>query len=278
MIELGNWNTLAITRFTDHGAYLDGGEVGELLMPKSYVSERMHVGDSVRVFVYLDQSERLVGTLERPLAVVGDFAGLRVAWTNEYGAFLDWGVMKNLFVPFREQRSKMRRGEIRVVRIYIDESTHRIVASEKTERWLTPAPTDRYARGTAVELLVQSQTPLGYKVIVDNAHAGLVYANTIFGRPPRIGDSLRGTVVSLRPDGRLDISLDRIGTARFRDFADTLLDELRQSGGTLPFSDNSTPEAIAAHFAVSKKTFKRAVGTLYKKGLITLGDGSIALK
>lgn len=277
MIELGNWNDLVVTRFSDHGAYLDGGDVGEILMPQNYVDERLKEGDKVHVFVYLDQSERLVATLEHPRAVVGDFAALRVAWTNEYGAFLDWGVMKDLFVPFREQKSEMRRGETRVVRLYIDESTRRIVASEKVERWLTPATPDRYARGTSVELLVQGKSPLGYKVIVDNAHAGLVYDDTIFGNSPRIGDSLRGTVVSLRPDGRLDISLDRLGTARFRDFADVLLDELRLSDGALPFSDNSTPEEIAARFAVSKKTFKRAVGTLYKKRLITISDAGITL-
>lgn len=276
MIQLGNWNELTITRFTDHGAYLDGGDLGEILMPKAYVERAMHPGDTVRVFVYLDQSERLVGTREHPLAKVGDFAYLRVAWTNEYGAFLDWGLMKDLFVPFREQKTKMRRGESHVVYIYVDAASHRIVATAKVERYLSPAD-DSYTRGRDVEILVQSITPLGFKVIVDNAHPGLVYANQIFGDKPRLGDSLRGTVVSRRPDGKLDISLDRLGKERFRDFADVLLDELRSAEGFLPFTDNASPEAIAERFAVSKKTFKRAIGTLYKAHRITLAPDGIRL-
>lgn len=277
MLKLGNWNELVIVRFTDHGAYLDGGDVGEVLMPKSYVLREMHPGDRVRVFVYLDQSERLVATTEQPRAVVGQFACLRVSWVNEYGAFLDWGLMKDLFVPFREQKTKMEQGRSYVVYIYIDESTRRIVGTAKVDRYLTPASSADYYRGKDVELLVQGRTPLGFKVIVDNAHAGLVYDNQIYGQTPRMGDTLRGTVVTLRPDGKLDISLERIGKSRFRDFADVLLDELEANGGALPYTDHSTPEEIANRFSVSKKTFKRAVGTLYSKHRITLGENEIKL-
>jgi hypothetical protein len=277
MIQLGDWNELTITRFTDHGAYLDGGDLGEILLPKAYVERTMHPGDTVRVFVYLDQSERLVGTREHPLARVGEFAYLRVAWTNEYGAFLDWGLMKDLFVPFREQKTKMRRGASYVVYIYVDAASRRIVATSKVERYLTPAAADSYTRGQEVEVLVQSTTPLGFKVIVDGAHPGLIYANQVFGEQPRLGDSLRGTVVSLRPDGKLDISLERLGTQRFRDFADTLLDELRAADGFLPFTDASSPEAIAERFSVSKKTFKRALGTLYKAQKIMLHPDGIRI-
>ena len=277
MLKLGNWNELVIVRFTDHGAYLDGGDVGEVLMPKSYVLREMHPGDRVRVFVYLDQSERLVATTEQPRAVVGQFACLRVSWVNEYGAFLDWGLMKDLFVPFREQKTKMEQGRSYVVYIYIDESTRRIVGTAKVDRYLTPASSADYYRGKDVELLVQGRTPLGFKVIVDNAHAGLVYDNQIYGQTPRMGDTLRGTVVTLRPDGKLDISLERIGKRRFRDFADVLLDELEANGGTLPYTDGSTPVVIAYRFSVSKKTFKRAVGTLYSKHRISLGENEIKL-
>ena len=171
MLKLGNWNELVIVRFTDHGAYLDGGDVGEVLMPKSY-----------------DQSERLVATTEQPRAVVGQFACLRVSWVNEYGAFLDWGLMKDLFVPFREQKTKMEQGRSYVVYIYIDESTRRIVGTAKVDRYLTPASSADYYRGKDVELLVQGRTPLGFKVIVDNAHAGLVYDNQIYGQTPRMGE------------------------------------------------------------------------------------------
>ena len=272
MLNLGNWNELTIVRFTDHGAYLDGGELGEILMPKAYVRREMKPGTVVRVFVYLDQSERLVGTTETPLATVGQFACLRVAWVNQYGAFLHWGVMKDLFVPFSEQRAKMEQGRAYVVYVHIDEATRRIVGSAKTDRWLTPAPRHDYFRGKEVDLLVSGRSPLGLKVIVDNAHAGLIYADQIFGPEPHLGDRLKGTVVTVRPDGKLDISLGSIGKSRFRDFADVLLEALQAAGGSLPYSDNSSPEEIADRFGVSKKTFKRALGTLYRAGRVSLQE------
>ena len=276
MLKLGDWNELKITRFTEHGAYLDGGAVGELLMPQSYVSPGLCEGDTVRVFVYLDQQERLVGTTETPLAKVGDFAYLRVAWVNQYGAFLDWGLMKDLFVPFREQKQRMERGKSYVVYVYEDLETRRIVATAKVEQWLRPAPAGSYRRGSEVDVLIQHKTPLGFKVIVDNAYAGMVYDNQVF-ESLHTGDRAHGTVVALRPDGRIDVSLQRLGADRFRDFASRLMDELQQAGGELPFSDESSPEAIAGRFGVSKKTFKRALGTLYRQRLVQLDKGKIFL-
>lgn len=278
MIKLGDYNQLRITRFTDHGAYLDGGEVGEILMPKAYVEDSMHPGDEVDVFVYLDQSERLVGTLETPLARVGDFAFLRVAWVNEYGAFLDWGLMKDLFVPFREQKMRMVKGRGYLVHIHIDPETHRIVASAKVERYLKPAGEGDLSRGDEVECIVQQPTPLGFKVIVNNAYAGLIYADQLYGAELHTGDVVNATVVNVRPDGRIDLSLQSLGPKRFRDFAAELLEELHAAGGTLPFSDSSTPEAIQERFGVSKKTFKRALGTLLKGQKIALFSDKIAEK
>lgn len=277
MIKLGDYNTLRITRFTDHGAYLDGGDLGEILMPKAYVKREMRPGTEVNVFVYLDQSERLVGTLETPLARVGDFAFLQVAWVNEYGAFLDWGLMKDLFVPFREQKMPMQQGRSYLVYIYIDEETQRIVATAKVERHLQLARTSDYHRGQEVEIMVQQKTPLGFKVIADNRCAGLIYDNQIFEAEPHAGDVLSATVVNVRPDGKLDLSLQRIGKGRFRDFADQLLDELREAGGFLPFTDHSDPDDIQERFGVSKKTFKRAVGTLYKNRKILITEGGISV-
>lgn len=279
-IRLGDYNTLRITRFTDHGAYLDGGDLGEILMPKAYVRREMRPGDEVDVFVYLDQSERLVGTLETPLARVGDFAFLQVAWVNEFGAFLDWGLMKDLFVPFREQKMPMMQGRSYLVHIHIDEETQRIVASAKVERYLQPATPLEYHRGQELEVIVQQKTPLGFKVIADNRCAGLIYDDQIFQTdPPHAGDVLTATVVKVRADGKLDLSIQRIGKGRFRDFADQLLEELKNTeGGILPFSDASSPEDLRERFGVSKKTFKRAVGTLYKQGLIELRDNEIKLK
>lgn len=274
MIQLGKWNRLRIVRFTDHGAYLDG-HLDEILMPRAYVTEEMRPDDEVDVFVYLDQDERLVATTETPLAEVGQFAFLRVAWVNEFGAFLDWGLMKDLFVPFSQQKRKMEIGEEYLVYVYVDDETQRIVASAKVERFLLPAGT-AYYRDREVEVLVQHKTPLGFKVIVDNAHAGLIYDNQIYGMP-HSGDRLKGYVVTCREDGRLDISLQKLGKGRFRDFSEQLLDELASAGGFLPFGDHSSPEEIAERFGVSKKTFKRAVGTLYRDCRLRLEDDGIRL-
>lgn len=275
MISLGNWNEMTIVRFTDHGAYLDGGDAGEILMPRAYVRPEMRPGDTVTVFVYLDQQERAVATTETPLARVGDFACLRVNWTNRYGAFLDWGLMKDLFVPFAEQREPMQRGRSYIIYVRLDERTRRIVGTARVDRYLRPAPAD-YARGREVRLLVWQRTPLGYKVIVDGAYAGLVYADSLY-EDVHVGQELVGTVVTRRDDGKLDIAPGHIGPDRFRDFADALLDELQAAGGELPFTDDSPADAIRARFGVSKKTFKRALGTLYKQRLVSLDEGKIKL-
>ena len=276
MIRLGDWNELKVTRFSDHGAYLDGGSVGEILMPNAYVQQDLQVGDVVKVFVYLDQAERLVGTTEQPLARVGDFAYLRVAWVNEYGAFLHWGLMKDLFVPFREQKMRMEKDRSYIVYVYIDPESRRIVGSAKVEKWLEEARKKDYYRGRAVDLLVQQKTDLGFKVIVDNAHSGLLYDNQLYSEL-HTGDRLQGVVVNVRPDGKLDVSAQSIGKSRFRDFAEVLVEELEQAGGQLPFTDKSASEEIAARFGVSKKTFKQAVGTLYKAWRIVLTDEGICL-
>lgn len=278
MIKIGDYNTLRITRFTDHGAYLDGGDVGEILMPKAYVRREMRPGDEVDVFVYLDQSERLVGTFETPLARVGDFAFLRVAWTNEFGAFLDWGLIKDLFVPFREQKMRMEQGRSYLVHIHIDEDTQRIVGSAKVERYLQPAKSSQYHRGQELEVIVQQKTPLGFKVIADNRCAGMIYDNQIFEAEPHAGEVRSATVVNVRPDGKLDLSLQRIGKNRFRDFATQLEEELINAGGELPYGDDSTPEEIMERFGVSKKTFKRAVGNLYKAQKLAISSRKIVLK
>lgn len=275
MISLGNWNDLTIVRFTDHGAYLDGGDAGEILMPRAYVRPEMRPGDTVTVFVYNDQSGRPVATTETPLARVGDFACLSVSWTNRYGAFLDWGLMKDLFVPFAEQTVPMERGRSYIIYVRLDERTGRIVGTARIDRYLRPAP-ESYARGREVRLLVWQRTPLGYKVIVDGAHPGLVYADSLY-EDVRVGQELVGTVVTRRDDGKLDIAPGHIGPDRFRDFADTLLDELQAAGGELPFTDDSPADAIRARFGVSKKTFKRALGTLYKQRLVRLDEGKIVL-
>lgn len=284
MIKLGQYNHLTIIRFTDHGAYVDGGEIGEILLPKAYVKDEMHPGDEVDVFVYLDQQERLVATMEEPFAQVGDFAYLEVSWVNQYGAFLDWGLMKDLFVPFSEQKKTMEQGNSYIIYIYVDDATKRIVGTAKVNRYIQPAPHKDYYRGKTVDLLVWQKTEYGLKVIVDNKYSGLIYNDELqtycsgqHHDVPRTGDRLQGTVVTVRDDGRLDISLQKIGKGRFRDFADELLEELEAAGGFLAYTDKSSSEAIAERFGVSKKTFKRAVGTLYKARKISLKEDGISI-
>lgn len=277
MIQLGKFNHLTIVRFTDHGAYVDGGEIGEILLPKVYVKDEMRPGDELDLFVYLDQQERLVATMEQPLAQVGDFAYLEVSWVNQYGAFLDWGLMKDLFVPFSEQKRTMEQGNSYIIYIYVDDATKRIVGTAKIDRYLIPASRHDYYRGKTVDLLVWQKSDLGLKVIVDNHYAGIIYNDELYGQAPRTGDRLQGTVVTVRDDGRLDVSIQKIGKGRFRDFADQLLEELEEAGGFLAYTDKSDPDDIVQRFGVSKKTFKRAVGTLYKARKITLKTDGIAL-
>ncbi len=275
-LNLGRWNDLPIVRFTEHGAYLDAGVTGEILMPRAYVTREMRPGDIVHVFVYLDQQERLVATTEKPLAQVGEFAFLRVSWVNRYGAFLDWGLMKDLFVPFSEQKTKMVQGRSYLVFIYIDRETRRIVGSAKVEHFIDPSQPG-YEREQEVDVIVWQRTPLGYKVIVDNRYAGLIYEDQTYHAELRIGDRMRGYIMKEHPDGKLDISLQRLGKERFLDFSQVLMQRLEEAGGFLPYTDKSDAEDIAETFGVSKKTFKRAVGTLYKQRLILLGDDGITL-
>lgn len=265
-IKLGDYNTLTITKSVDFGLYLDGGDEGEILLPSRYVPDNVAVGDQLEVFIYLDQDERPVATTEKPLAKVGDFAWLECAWTNQYGAFLSWGLMKDLFCPFREQKKRMQRGEHYIVHVHVDEESYRIAASAKVERYLdTTQPP--YHKGDAVEMLVWQKTDLGFKVIVDNRFAGLIYKDQIF-QQVHTGDRLTGYVDQVRPDGKIDLRLQATGRQLTEDFAETLLLYLQEHDGYCDLGDKSEAEDIKRRFQVSKKTFKRAVGDLYKRRLI----------
>ena len=286
-IKLGDYNRLKVvkmaTRDNPHayggkenfGLFLDGGDEGEILMPQKYVPEGAKVGDEVECFVYLDQDERLVATTEKPLAKVGEFAWLKCVWVNEFGAFLDWGLMKNVFCPFREQKRKMEIGSSYMVYIYVDEESYRIVASAKVERFLSQSVAD-YRHGQPVDLLVWQKSPLGFKVIVDNQYSGLIYDDQIF-QSVHSGDRLKGYIQQVRPDGKIDVSLQPTGRRQTRDFADTLLQWLEDHGGHCPLGDKSDPEDIKRTFQVSKKVFKKAVGDLYKRRIITISDEGLDL-
>lgn len=273
-LRLGRFNRLTVDHLSEHGAYLSGGPE-DILLPNRYMPEGLQVGDEIDVFVYLDHEERLIATTETPKAQVGDFAWLQVAWVNNYGAFLDWGLMKDLFVPFREQKMKMQKGKSYLVHLHIDEETYRIVASAKVERYLDSC-FPPYHGGDEVEILIWQKTDLGFKAIIDNRFAGLLYDDEIF-RPLHSGDRLTAYVKQVRPDGKIDLSLQKKGQKAVVDFSDTLLNHLRLNGGRTTLGDKSPAEEIYAVFGVSKKVFKKAVGDLYKRRLITINPDSLTL-
>lgn len=276
-VRLGKFNQLEVVKEVDFGVYLDGGEDGEILLPTRYVPEDCKIGDMLNVFIYLDNEERLVATTLTPYAQVGDFAALEVAWTNEFGAFLNWGLMKDLFVPFREQKSKMRKGGRYVVHVHLDDNSYRIMGSAKVEHYLSE-DMPPYKPGDRVSVLVYQRTELGYKVIVDGEYGGLIYASEVF-RPVEIGDTLEAYIRQVRPDGKIDVELQREGPRKVDDFAQTLLGYIHEHGNHIPYTDKSEAEAIYQTFGVSKKTFKKAVGDLYKKRLVVLEpDGIRAVK
>jgi Uncharacterized protein conserved in bacteria len=274
-IKLGEYNRLTIVKAVDFGLYLDGGDEGEILLPSRYVPKDCRIGDELDVFIYLDNEERIVATTQKPLAKVGDFAYLEVSWVNEYGAFLHWGPLKDLFCPFREQKMRMEIGESYIVFVYIDRESYRIAASAKIEHYLQK-DTPPYTVGTETDLLIWQKTDLGFKVIIDNRYQGLVYEDQIFKRI-HTGDRMKGYISQVREDGKLDVTLQPLGYQQARAFSDTLLQYLKNNGGFCDLGDKSDAEDIKRRFQVSKKTFKKAVGDLYKRCLIVLDEQGIRL-
>ena len=245
-------------------------------MPQKYVPEGTEIGDEIEVFVYLDQEERPIATTEEPLAQVGDFAYLECSWVNEYGAFLSWGVMKDLFCPFREQKKRMVMGNSYIVHIHLDEDSYRLVASAKVEHYLDEHRPRDYKHGQEVDLLVWQKTDLGFKVIVDNQYPGLIYEDQVF-QYVHTGDRLKGYISTVRPDGKIDCTLQPTGQQHAEDFAEVLLQYLREHNGICDLGDKSEAEDIKRRFQVSKKVYKRAIGDLYKRRLITVEPLSIRL-
>lgn len=274
-IKLGKYNQLEVVKEVDFGVYLNGDEDGEILLPKRYVPEGTKPGDVLNVFIYLDMEERLVATTLQPYAQVGEFACLEVAWVNQFGAFLNWGLMKDLFVPFREQKMKMQKGKRYVVYVHLDEESYRIVASAKVEHFLSTEKPD-YQPGQEVEVLVWQRTDLGYKVIVENKFSGMLYHNEIF-QPLEVGMRLTAFIKQVRPDGKIDLVLQQAGARKVDDFSEVLWQYIKDNDGFTPLNDKTDAEIIYHTFGVSKKTFKKAVGDLYKKRRIVLKEDGIHL-
>ncbi len=276
MVKLGQYNELPVCKLVDFGLYLDGGDGLEILMPKRYMPADAKEGDMLKVFIYQDSEARLIATNEHPYATVGQIAHLKINSVNQVGAFADWGTSKELLIPHREQAQKMEEGRRYLIYIYIDEVSGRIAGTSKLDKYLDNIP-PTYEKNEEVEALIWKPTPLGYKVIINHKHTGLIYKNEIF-RDVHTGERLRAWVKGVREDEKIDLSLQPLGYRQMIDPAEaTILKALHLHGGYMPLTDHSTPELISFELQMSKKTFKKAIGALYKQKRILIKDDGIEL-
>jgi predicted RNA-binding protein (virulence factor B family) len=275
MSEIGKLNQLEVLRAAEYGLFLDGQDLGDILLPKRYVSGAWGPGDVIEIFLMRDSEDRLVATTETPFAMVGEFACLRVASMTPVGAFLNWGLPKDLLVPFREQKIKMQEGRSYVVRLYLDPVSDRITATSKLDKFLDKT-SGEYTEGQAVELMICDRTDLGFKSIVNGSHWGMLFHNNVF-QPLERGQRLDGYIQQVREDGKLNLTLDKPGYEKVAGISGTILEHLERHGGFMPITEKSSPEEIYALFGVSKKTYKKAIGALYKSRKITFEDGGTKL-
>ncbi|WP_280745613.1 MULTISPECIES: S1-like domain-containing RNA-binding protein [unclassified Parabacteroides] len=274
-MKIGKYNTLKIVKDLDFGVYLDGGNGQEILLPARYVPKNVKPGDEVEVFIYHDNEGRLIATTERPLALVGEFRFMTVKSVNDTGAFLEWGLMKDLLVPFREQKTPMQEGRRYLVYVYLDHLSKRIVASSKIDKYIgNTFPS--YEFNQQVDLLIADETEIGFRVIINDLHWGLVYYSEVF-RSLEKGERLKGYIKEVREDEKIDVSLTPLGYGKVEGVAGKILESLRIHGGFLPLHDKSDPEEIYALFHCSKKAFKQAIGTLYKQKLIIIEEKGIRI-
>lgn len=275
MIQTGRYNTLKVVKFVDFGVYLDGAEKGEILLPARYVPEACEVGEDLEVFIYLDSEDRIIATTEKAYAQVGEFAMLRVIAVNNIGAFLDWGLMKDLLVPFREQKMNMVAGRSYLVYVYLDPDSQRIAASAKLEKFLDNVLPE-YQVGEEVSLIVESESDLGYNAIINHLHRGILYHDELPG-PLNKGQQLKAYIKKVREDKKIDLSLYRPGYEQVDAVSQNILNRLKEAGGFLPLTDKSDAALIFDHFSISKKVFKKAIGALYKQRRISLEESGIRL-
>lgn len=275
MVKLGHYSEVEVVKEVDFGFYIDGGPFGEILLPTNSAKPGVKAGDEITVFTYCDSEDRMIATMERPLATADQFAFLRVKDVGPVGAFLDWGLLKDLLVPYREQSLEMRQGHSYVVRVYVDELTERIVASTRLNRFLKDKNEDLEVE-QEVDLIVVAETDLGWKVIVNRKYWGMVFHSEIFQEMAK-GYQLKGFVKNIREDGKLDIALQKQGYQQVESTANWLMQVLEKRNGFLALTDKSAPELIYQELNVSKKVFKKAIGSLYKQRLITLEADGIQL-
>ncbi len=271
----GKYNTLSITKIVDFGVYLDGGELGEILLPMKWVPEGCKPDDEIEVFIYFDSEDRVIATTMKPYAEVDDFALLQAKAVNEIGAFLDWGLEKDLLVPYREQNAKMVEGRKYLVYIYADPQGGRIAASARLERFLSKEP-PTYQPWEEVDLILWRTTDIGYMAIINNQYEGLLYSSEVFEDLDR-GQRIKGYIMKVREDGKIDLSLQKPGYEKIDGFAERLLELLKENDGFLNLNDKSPAEEIYERCEMSKKNFKKSIGALYKQKLILMEDDGIRI-
>ncbi|WDF62117.1 S1-like domain-containing RNA-binding protein [Flavobacterium sp. KACC 22758] len=281
MLEIGKYNTLTILRDTKVGLFLGKPEIDpegnyDVLLPNKYVPNEFEIGEELVVFVYLDHEQRPVATTLEPYIFLNEFALLRVNYINQVGAFMDWGMEKDILVPFKEQARPMEKGKRYLVYLYLDEKTNRLVASSKTNQFLN---NDHLTveKGEEVDLIVSHITELGINVIINEKHKGLLYKDEVYDDSIRTGDRMRGYIKNIRPDNKIDVALQVQGYQSIEPNAEKILDELRANRGFLRLNDDSHPEDIKTVLKMSKKTFKKAIGALYKEKLIEIKEDGIYL-
>ncbi len=275
MVEIGKINYLQVVKSLDHGIYIDAEDLGEILMPSRYVPENCEVGESLDVFIYLDSADLLLATTETPFVMVGECAYLKVVDVNQAGAFMDWGLPKDLLVPYGEQISPLKIGQSYTVLAYLDENTNRIAATQKLDSRLSEEA-QYFKPGQAVDLLIFGKTELGYKAVIDNTHIGLIYRNEVFQTLTH-GEKLKGFIKAIREDRKIDLCLQLPGKDAREDLKTRILNHLKKNDGESTLTDKSSPDDIYQCFAVSKKNYKKAIGTLYKKRLIRIEEDKITL-
>jgi uncharacterized protein len=275
MAEIGRLNKLKIKRKRDYGVHLDGEELGDIVLPKKYAPEKCQLGDEVEVFVYVGGEDSLRATTQKPYATVGQFAKLRVVANSSAGAFLDWGLQKDLLVPKKEQLAQMEEGKSYIVFVFLDQKNNRITASSKLDKFFG-LDSPNYDEGEEVDLFIYDKTDLGYKALVNKSHGGVIYKNEVFQKL-HIGQQLKGYIKKIREDLKIDLSLQQSGYQRVDGISQTILNIIKDHGGRIAVTDKSPPEDIYALFGVSKKIFKKAIGALYKKRLIIIDTNGIRL-
>jgi len=275
MAQVGRMNTLTVKGRRDYGVHLDGGKSGDILLPTRYVPENCQTGDEIEVFVYVDREDHLRATTQKPEVTVGQFATLPVVSNSASGAYLDWGLDLDLFVPKSEQQNRMVEGKSYVVFVFLDEKTRRITASSKIDKFLGLQP-PAYKEGEEVDLIIYERTGLGYKAVVNLYHEGMIYENEVF-QELHPGQQLKGYIKKIREDLKIDLSLQRPGYLGVDAVSQSILATMEEHGGRIDVTDKSQPEEIYSLFGVSKKTFKKAIGSLYKKRLIVIDASGIEL-